>query len=576
MPDLSSLIKDIIQYRKLILSQRFRYVFLLVGLAYIAYMAECYMSMLLLGIGAAIFFSIAMFMFPWEKSFFIKVDEAFAQYDLEKLKPLILNSPFLVSYSAKIKFLFAKVDFYKHDTFDTQKIFDALQHVEEFYLLSDEKTRLYLKQAEVYHSVGNGMMLDVTIAELAGSELSDKENFLYQTLKSFSKELHGYINEAKNDLYKLQANVPKDRRSNLFNNIARLEEMTGNLTQALHYYEKAAEALMEKPKPILYHSIYHNLIIFNAKRNKLEEAKKWLQIYENAVDKSVLTVYLEYLNTQVLLARQLSDRGMLVEAYAKMSVEIEPKLSRERWLAHFISKLRMSYSDGMNFQENIMQAKFLFDELKVLEFPKNYFAAKEIFHILKELANNNQIGPMGGFFKDVIEFMSGMHEEIRSYRKTLPDLAVGEQWHWLEEQNFLRKLNMVSKPEQKQFDEFFRELFELARIASGYENSYFATKAYMVICDEYLAYCRVLGEQFCNDYNAIAIKALENASVIVESNKDNHQFAEFLVGLGYYFKHIGNDTQKANEYLNLFEEKHIAIMQFAPWFRNHYNDLKSG
>lgn len=575
MPDFLTLIKDFFQYKKLILSQRFLYFFLSSLITGMAYLAGYYLLMLAIFGGSVVLFWIAMWMFPWEKSYFAKVDQGFEQYDSDALKVLISNPPFLLSFPANIKFNLFKVNFYTMmATVDIKKAFETFQKLNEFYLLPEEKIQVTLRLAGFYHFVANVKMLKETLLKINENDLSSEQKFLYQLYKSFVKELNGDIDGAKNELYKLLENSPKNRQSQLFNNLARLEEMTGNTTQALHYYEKAGEALIQEPKPVLYHIIYHNLVIINAKLNKQEEAKRWMNIYESAVDKSILEVYIEYLNTQVFLARQLYDRILLVEAYKKMDLEIAPKLIRDRWLAHFISKIRMSYSDDINFQDNIMQAEFLFGELKALEFPKNYFAAKEIFHLLKNLAERNQIGSMGIFFEKVIAFMSDMNEIIKTYRKTLPDLAVGEQWFWLQEQNFLHKFVIFSKPDKENFEIYFREIQEMARIAKNYENSYFETKAFMIICDEYLAYCHSLEEKFCSDFQTIAIEALKKASTKMDENQDNYQFIEFLIPLGFYFKYIGLDIQKASSYLKLFEDKYIAITQYAPWIQKYYEDLK--
>ncbi len=503
------------------------------------------------------------------------MDQGFEQYDSDALKVLNSNPPFLLSCPANIKFNLFKVNFYTMmATFDIKKAFETFQKLNEFYLLPEEKIQVTLKLAGIYHSVGNIRMFNDTLLKINENDLSLEQKFLYQLYKSFVKELRGDIDGAKNELYQLLEDTPKNRQSQLFNNLARLEEMIGNTTQALHYYEKAGEALIQEPKPVLYHIIYHNLVIINAKLNKPEEAKRWMKIYESSINKSILEVYLECLNTKVFLARQLYDRILLVDAYEKMDFEIAPKLIRDRWLAHFISKLRMSYSDDINFQDNIMQAEFLFGELKALEFPKNYFAAKEIFHLLKNLAEQNQIGSMGIFFEKVIAFMSDMNEIIKTYRKTLPDLAVGEQWFWLQEQNFLRKFVIFSKPDKENFEIYFREIQEMARIAKNYENSYFETKAFMIICDEYLTYCHSFEENFCNDFQTIAIEALEKANTKIEENQDNYQFIEFLIPLAFYFKHIGKNIQKAHTYLQFFENKNIAIIQYSYWIQMYYEDLK--
>lgn len=569
------LIEKYTRYKKYLLSRRFGFAafFLIVTAALLHFGFFYPWGMIPAGIALFLLW-IALDLFPWEKRCIAEVRRAFDNHDPDTMERLISGKPYLLSWHAKISFVFLQTSLYtlRHNTVQAYRILDSLR---DFTLQPKEEARRKLQLANLYYHWGNVTMLARTLSDIKKELLSPDERIRLGLYESCALELRGDIPGAKSGLQTLLEAAPKNVRAELYNNLARLEEFTGNYTQALHFYEKAADVLEEAPVPLVYRVVYHNLVIINAKDGNPDEAKRWLKRYEDRIDKSVLEVYLEYLNTVIHLARQLRNRGMLLEAYARIDLEIDPRLNRDRWLAGFVSKIRMGCNDGVSCLESLMGAKLLFSELKAQEFPKNYFALKEIFHTLSPLHDKGQLGPLASLWNDTVMFLSETNKAIRSYRKTLPDLALDEHQRWIQEQNFIRKLHLDrQQPDKASFKKFFSEMQKMAETAKEYENSYLETRAYLMLCDEFIAYHSNLTENFSHDFEDVALKALDNGIKIAEENVNDPRFTEFFIPIGYYCRFLKKDLHKAVEWRKLFESKHIDTAHFAHWMRAYYDDLR--
>lgn len=575
MSDTINLVEKFLQYKDLILSSRFKWLSIFVLLSYTAYYLEQNNPMTFFMIISTILFCNSVLLYPWEKSYLQKITASMNTYDRDLTKRLLDEQKYLwLSYAAKIKFELLKIQFNLSFRGSTSDIFQSLKKLENMKLLqiNGEYQKVILLKANVYRQVENIKMLEETLSKLASKDLQSNELPKYKFCESFLYEFNGNIEKAKDILLSLLEYKNIDK-ADLFNNIARLEEMQNNDVQAIHYYEKAYEVLLTNKDAGLFHIILHNLIVFNAKQNKNDIAFEWLKKYEILVDKKVLDQYSEFLNTQIVLARQLEDRILLLDGYSKLSSYVEPHLNRDDWLANFISKLRMSFNDNVNFDENMISAKNLFNELKELEFPKNYFAIKEIFHILKQLDEMGKLGLMRNFYFEVIDSIFSFENEIKQYRKNIPELAVSEQFFWMQEENFAYKIKLLREPSEIYFEDFFKEIKQLASYAKTYKNQYLEMKSYMMIVDEYIAYAQGLDGNFKNDFHTVANESLINCESLMQKNLDNIRFIEYLIPLGYYYSVMDSSQLKASEYLKLFQSKKINIIQYAHWQRFHYDKL---
>lgn len=574
MPDLITIVEKFIQYKELILSERFVWLSVFIILTTVAYYLKQNIPLIVFSLVSIVLFLNATVLYPWEKVYFNKTNESIDNYDYDKSKKLIENTPFLISYSSKIKYDLLKIQYFLTFESDPKTLFKSVESLQNKYLLSinDEETKFILSKINIYKRFENIKLIQELLLQIDSSKLKGSNLLSYKLAESFLLEYNGNIPQAKDLLISLLDSKDIDKVL-LYNAIGRLDELQSNYKQATIYYEKSFEYLEKNPQAKYFHTVLHNLIIVNTRVGDINKSKEWLNIYESLIDKNNLSQYLEFLNTQLLLARQLRDRVLLLESYSNMSIFIEPKLDEDRWMAHFSSKLRMSFNDGVNFEENLVSAKNLFPKIKNLEFPKNYFISKEIFYILKSLDEHGKLGPMKDFYLDLIQYLTSFVKTIHEHKKQLPDLTLIEQFSWLTEENLLMKLYLSQELKKNNFENLFADIEEMKQYAVAYKNQYLTVKANMMIVDEYIAYSKGLDSKFKDDFEQKAMQALIEAEPIILENKNNPRYFEFFIPTAYYYTELYNNKDKAREYVKLFESKKIAVEQYAQWQRFYYDSV---
>lgn len=574
MPDLITIVEKFIQYKELILSERFVWCSVFVILTTIAYYLKQNAPLIVFLLVSIILFINATVLYPWEKAYFDKTNKSIDNYDYDKSKELIKNKPFLISYSSKVKYDLLRIQYNLTFESDAKNLFKSVESLQSKYLLSinNEEIKFVLSKINIYKRFENIKLIQELLEQIDSSKLKDSNLLSYKLAESFLLEYNGNIAQAKDLLISLLDNKDMDKIL-LYNAIARLDELQSNYKQAIVYYEKSFEYLEKKPKAKYFHTVLHNLIIVNTRVGDINKSKEWLHTYKSMIDKNNLSQYLEFLNTQLLLARQLRDRVLLLESYSNMSIFIEPKLDEDRWIAHFSSKLRMSFNDGVNFDENLISAKNLFPKIKNLEFPKNYFISKEIFYILKSLDEHGKLGPMKIFYLDLIQYLTSFVKTIHEHKKQLPDLALIEQFSWLSEENLLMKLYLSQELKKSNFENLFADIEQMKQYAVAYKNQYLRVKANMMIVDEFIAYSKVLDNKFKDDFKQKAMQALKETEPIILENKNNPRYFEFFIPTAYYYLTLYENKDKSKEYLKLFESKRISIEQYAQWQRFYYDSV---
>lgn len=574
MPDLITIVEKFIQYKELILSERFVWFSVFVILTTVAYYLKQNTPLIVFSLVSIILFVNGTILYPWEKVYFNKINETIDNYDYDKSKELIENTPFLISYASKVKYDLLKIQYYLTFESDPKNLFKSVETFQNKYFLSinDEEIKFVLSKINIYKRFENIKLIQELLEQIDSSKLKGSNLLSYKLAESFLLEYNGDIAQAKDLLISLLDSNDIDKVL-LYNAIGRLDELQSNYKQAIIYYEKSFEYLEKKTQAKYFHTVLHNLIIVNTRVGDINKSKEWLTVYESMIDKNNLSQYLEFLNTQLLLARQLRDRVLLLESYSSMSIFIEPKLDEDRWMAHFSSKLRMSFNDGVNFDENLISAKNLFPKIKNLEFPKNYFISKEIFYILKSLDEHGKLGPMKYFYLDLIQYLTSFVKIIHEHKKQLPDLALIEQFGWLTEENLLMKLYLSQELKKSNFENLFADIEQMKQYSVTYKNQYLTVKANMMIVDEFIAYSKGLDSKFKDDFEQKAIQALKDAEQIILENKNNPRYFEFFIPTAYYYTELFKNKDKAREYVELFESKRISVEQYAQWQRFYYDSV---
>lgn len=578
MSDFITLIRPLYKYRRLVLSKRFGPVvaalFMLLGVRYLECSAWVWGPMTFL---AASFLLRSLVVLPHEKQWLDKCASLIKSYDYRAAEVCLRTTPVLVGAPAQIQWALKKVQLFA-TTNDLVKAHEAVQQLKKLALLAGEQHKCRLAEATIYYRSGNYRRFSEMLGKVDKETLSDAESKAqYHFLSGFNAEIAGDYAAAKAEIEcLLEEDINGTRNASVYNNLARLDDLQGNELQAVHYYEKARDLLRSQPAANLYPVVYHNLIMHLARAGNESDAKAVLEEYRAAIDTRVTPQYLEYLNNQIHLARQLKDLPMLLSAYALIDLRIKPKLKQDEWMAQFVSELRTRANDQIGLNEHLIKTELLFDELTRLPFPKDYFALKEVFGVLRPLADTNQLGPMRGLFERTLSALSAIAPKIDAFRKTIPDALLEPHFYWISQKIELHKLTPTTPADYKKafFDSLFGQLQELARITADKDNSRLQIHALVMLCDEYAAYAARMNSQFGVAYQRLAQESLQEANRLLQSRSADRALFEFMIGLAWCEWRINASAERASYWVNLFEAKNISLRHYAGWLGQKHAEVK--
>ena len=295
MPDLITIVEKFIQYKELILSERFVWFSVFVILTTVAYYLKQNTPLIVFSLVSIILFVNGTILYPWEKVYFNKINETIDNYDYDKSKELIENTPFLISYSSKVKYDLLKIQYYLTFESDPKNLFKSVESLKNKYLLSinDEEIKFVLSKINIYKRFENIKLIQELLEQIDSSKLKGSNLLSYKLAESFLLEYNGDIAQAKDLLISLLDSNDIDKVL-LYNAIGRLDELQSNYKQAIIYYEKSFEYLEKKPQAKYFHTVLHNLIIVNTRVGDINKSKEWLTVYESMIDKNNLSQYLEF------------------------------------------------------------------------------------------------------------------------------------------------------------------------------------------------------------------------------------------------------------------------------------------
>jgi len=581
MPNLLSLIKTFHEHYQTALNKRFlplSVMVALLGMLWISNPAINLWVWVLLTFLLGVFFLLrGHIVLPHEKKWLDKCATLIDSCDYPAAEACLLSAPVFLGFPAQIQWTLRKIKFFAL-TGDFVKEHEAVQQLKKLALFSSEQHQCRLNESSIYYRNGNfkrfGELLDTVDKEVLPD---NKCKAQYHLLSSHKNEIAGNYPIAKAEIESLlEDDACGSHHAILYNNLARLEEMQGNELQAVHYYEKALALLRSNPVPNLYPVVYQNLIMHFARTGKILDAKVLLEEYGAAIDVRVPCQYLEYLNTQINLARQLNDLQLLLQAYALIDLRIKPKLEQDEWTAQFRSELRTRANDGVGLNEHLVKAGLLFNDLMRQPFPKDYFILKELFGVLRQQAETNQLGTMKNLFERTLSALLATASKIDTFRKTIPDALLEPHFFWIEEKNSLHKLTPVSQADYDKnfFNVLFGLLKELVRISVDKDNSRLQLRALVMLCEEYAEYSPYMDLQFETEYLCLAKQSLQDANDLMQFRVADPALLEYMVGLAWCESKINASAERASHWINLFETKNISLRHHALWFRQQYGEVK--
>lgn len=588
MKDICTLLEKLYAYKEYAVSRRFLPVVVVSVFAIVA---------TVIGLGdiapnpvfrtVALSLSIALFgvlwvsatlVLPHERLWLKQAKEMIEDCDFEAAKRTLSSPPPLIGFAARIKRMETLV-YLQMEIGDLVAAYSCLLDAEQRTLLPDERFSLQQVRACLLFRAGNyeafGKVLDEIPSEIPKSGSLRFRNAL---LKSHVHELKGQFPEAKALLEEASEIAPEPKLVAVaFNNLARLEDMQGNDTNAQSYYERAWQVLRVNPMPKLYPVVGHNLLIKYGRNGAVEKALNLLNEYRQMVLPSNTQQYLQFLNDQVHLARQLGNRTMLLEIYEYIERVLMPKINKSERFALNVSELRMRFSDGLPVADQLAASVALLDENMDLTAENRIHVLRELLGVLKQC--NARID--GKDFSDiqgrVITELLLMEVEIdRLLRDTPPVLpSIRDVWYGHKFEICKLKISLSApRLSRSDFEKMFDLLHQRQQVWADKGNPEGELDALMIMCDEFVAYSGQLGPQFASDYRAMAQQSLKNAVKVLALHWPHPSVQRHALGVAYFYWQLANDKEGAELWLLRFEKLGLNPAHYAPWFRKWHTDVQ--
>jgi len=520
----------------------------------------------------------AVLILPHENKWLKRTERLINECSFEEAEHTLKAPPRFIGFATRMRRLEMIVRL-KIETGKLTEAYAILANAERGALLPEERISVRLRKANVLFHAGNHASFRKELGAL-DSMVPDSgpQRFCYSLLKSHQHELEGNYASAKmllEDAMELEP-LPKYVAVAL-NNLARLEDAQGNDTNAQSYYERGWQILRANPLPLLYPIVAHNLLLKYARKGNAEKALKLLDEYRSAISTGNTEQYLQYLNDQLHLARQLGNRPLLLDDYERAERDLKPRLDKRQRLALTVSGLRMRLNDGIGFAEHLNEALNLFDEYQDLP-------PSDRFQILSELVTVIEQGRSelnGWDFREpaqrTIAALVAMEEEVAAQLRNIPPALPSVRDTWYGHKLRLHKLKIqlaAPRVSHSAVEEMFRLLCERRQVWADKGNPEGEIKALIVLCDEYVAYARQLNRQFAEDYRSIAEQALADAGKILESQWPHPAMHQYALGIAYFYWQIANDRESAALWVYRFESLKLNVTHYAKWLREYYKGVK--
>ena len=518
-------------------------------------------------------------MLPHEKRWLRQTNRLIDMCCYEDAEKKLASPPWLAGFAVRIRRLemLARL---KIETGDLAAAYAVLATAEQGALLQEERVFIRLAKTGVLFEAGNYVAFRKELGELASSVQQSKlHHFKYLLLKSEEHGLSGQYGPAKSLLEDAIEQTSEPRLLvSAYNNLARLEDMQGNHTNAQSYYEQAWHALQKEPLPRLYPVVIHNLLIKYAQYGQPEKAISLLEDYRAAVMPGNIHQALQLINDQLILARQLGDRHLLLDSYARTEGMLKPHLDKRQRFVVAVTELRMRLNDDIEFAKHLVQTLVLFDEHEDLSVPEQFTALSELLVVLNQCGEAQAEGlDLRGPRQRTIFALLAMQGDIDAQLRDAPTNLPLVRDIWLRHKIQLCKLKLQQPTGGISYlaaQELFRLQQERRRVWADKENFEFEIDALIVLCDEYVAYARHLDVRFANDYYAVAQQALTDAGNILESRWPHPSMHQYALGIAYFYWQIGNDKKSAAYWLSRFDGLNLNVAHYAKWLRGHYAEVK--
>ena len=460
-----------------------------------------------------------------------------------------------------------------------------LNTIDEESLLPKELMRLRCAWSELFRVAGNPEEAAHRLEGIAANDCaSDAECLLTKAQVELGL---GYLVEARELLEAgLDRNPGDDLRMQLLNDLAVVEGLQGRSDAQLRHLQAALVIFRNSPRADLTDILHHNLAIALARAGQFDTAREVLRDAWVSGDRTDLRHVLEVLDNSLCVAREVGDQDWKNEVYEESKRQLERfnSVSPREQLSLDVTQLRMRRNDGIPFEsaDYDVLVKCLLDDLDSpqMTIPESDRVAAlcEVWHdMMREI--ETRLAPteptvLLELLRRASVQLLGKKSIVDAYLTTLSPRLTGPLDTWHRYRSCIDKAEIFLAPSDEArystLDRVFQRLCEKAEWLTERGSSRQSVEAWVVLCDEYLAYRDQLPPEWSGHHFGLAVHALDQAIELLDACKTHRNRVDQLIGVACFSLRLRNDTSTATRYVTIVKQINPALDHFAIWLRDQY------
>jgi tetratricopeptide (TPR) repeat protein len=482
----------------------------------------------------------------------------------------------VISVPAKLEWSFLKAKAHS-DQGDFKEGYALYTQLLSLPLFQEERTKVQVRRICTLCALGDTLRAMKAFECIEDVMISDGYDQYW--LRALLTERAGKLKVARtNWLHAVGENTAgKTKLAKGYNNLGRIEGILHNRTEALHYYNKAALRARQSQDRMMLHSVYPNLIDTLLLNGEHDRAASALEEYNALVDQSITEELVKLYNYHLAYARQTGDRPLFAKTLRHGQTRIVPRLSYQQRLIFEVCELRIRYNGQVGWMKTLRMVEARLDDYFDLDFPQQYWALKEIFGVLRSLAQSNHLGSFRKAFVRIVRYMEGIDGQIRDYLEVLPDYCVFERCSWEKERAWLLKFRK-ELGSKKQYlgmlKQMVTHLENIKDIHLQHRNPLEAIEADLNIVDEAMAQITQTGDSEVMGWGRpVMAQRVAQASDSVKFFANHPKTVEYNLRIARYALFLG-DRALAKYHFKAFRESGVNVDHYASWLQDYYIVLK--
>jgi len=259
-------------------------------------------------------------------------------------------------------------------------------------------------------------------------------------------------------------------------------------------------------------------------------------------------------------------------------------LAKTQRIALRVSNLRMIRNDHQPVSDYLENIKILAHDVKSLSNVEQISALFEIIHDLEYEMKDSLTGKsrtdidlLNDFYRTIVQRLFAFHDIIDNELQDIPPVLPAVREKWMRHRHALLKLE-IGFPGGISGDKFkrmFDNLEEMARLWRDKLFEYGEVEAYMMICDEFVAYSQGLNGRFHKDFKHRAVNAYQKAEKVLLKRLDRPEVQSQMIGMAFFSLKLGLDKKVVSFWFSNVSRKGIQLRHYAHWLRTQYQEVQN-